>query len=269
MEEKICTKCNKPWPRTEFNTHKRWKDGLHPWCRTCFNAATKAYYHKKSAENPPGYRWNRDVIRHTYFSDVNSPMQAYLLGLLAADGNIVSSVPRIGLELSTKDNDLLTLVRDELAPGHTIRIRNRKESTSFGSGESGALAFTSPEMVAHLAHFGIVPKKTSLLRWPSLLPDHLSAAFILGYFDGDGNITWTINNGHAYPKWVITSGSIDFLSEIIVIVKKHLGITIGGPYLKQNTRTYTIGVTGKKAFLLDKWLHESGLGLERKRIHPK
>ncbi|HBE25035.1 MAG TPA: hypothetical protein DDW33_05030 [Ktedonobacter sp.] len=103
------------------------------------------------------------------------------------------------------------------------------------------------------------------MHWPSLLPSHLASAFLLGYFDGDGSITWTINNGYPYPKWVLTSGSVDLLKEIISIVREQLGITIGGPYLRPGGRTYTLCTTGKKAFLLDEWLHTSGLGLARKR----
>ena len=182
MNEKICSKCHKPWPLAAFYPNKRWKDNLHPWCKTCFNAASKARYEKKCADNPPSYRWHRDSIRHTYFSSVEQPIQAYLLGLLSADGNVISSVPRISIEeLSTKDQCLLELMRDELAPGHTIRLRTRKaSSTRFGVGESATLAFTSPMMVSDLAGVpGIVPNKTLALRWPSALPSHLAPDFLL------------------------------------------------------------------------------------------
>jgi len=267
MEEKICSKCKKPRNREiEFYPNKHWKDGLHPWCKTCFNDANKARYHKKCVENPPHHRWNRDLVRHSYFAHVDTPLQAYILGFLAADGNIESNAPRISLELSVKDVDLLTLIRDELAPGHSIRMRTRKASANrFGSGESAMFAFTSVEMLTHLARFGIVPKKTLTMRWPSVLPSHLAPAFLLGYFDGDGNITQTIVKTQAYPIWNLTSGSIDFLHDIISIIKEHTCIVVGGPYRK-GSHSYTIRVTGKKAILLDEWLHTSGLGLVRKRI---
>jgi hypothetical protein len=133
------------------------------------------------------------------FAHVDTPLQAYILGFLAADGNVESNAPRISLELSVKDVDLLTLIRDELAPGHSIRVRTRKASANrFGSGESAMFAFTSVEMLTHLARFGIIPKKTLTMRWPSVLPSHLAPAFLLGYFDGDGNITQTIVKTQAY-----------------------------------------------------------------------
>jgi len=266
MDEKICSKCQKPWPIDHFYAGKRWKDGLHPWCKTCFNAAGKARYEKRCIENPPHHRWNRDLVRHSYFNHVDTSLQAYILGFLAADCSIESKVPCIKLELSIKDIDVLTLIRDELAPGHNIRTRVRAASANrFGSGESASFAFTSPEMGAHLARFGIVPRKTLIMRWPSALPSHLAPAFLLGYFDGDGNITQTIVKDTTYPIWNLTSGSIDLLRDIIAIVKEHIGVSIGGPYRK-GVHSYTIRVTGKKAILLDEWLHASGLGLVRKRL---
>ncbi len=270
MDEKICTKCTKSQPLTEFYRGKKWKDGLHPWCKTCFNSANKARREKKCIESPPSYRWNRDSICHTYFSAVDKPIQAYILGFLAADGTIVSSLPRIDLELSVKDYELLEFVRDELAPNHTIHRRLReRSSTRFASGESATLSFTSPQMVTDLARFGIVPKKTLTMQWPSELPEHLERDFLLGYFDGDGSITSTVNFGCLYHVWTLCSGSIKFLEEVISIVKKHTGIHLGGPYKKLPSKTGVIRVTGSKAIMLDEWLHISGLGLARKRIANK
>lgn len=267
MEEKICSKCQKPWPTTEFYSGKQWKDGLHPWCKICFNAAGKARYQKQTFDKPMHHRWNHDLVRHSYFSHLDTPMQAYLLGFLAADGNVLSTVPRISIELSTKDQDLLTLIRDELAPGHSIRTRRREKGANrFASGESATLAFTSLQMVTDLALFGIVPKKSRTIRWPSALPLHLASPFLLGYFDGDGNITQTIVKETSYPIWHLTSGSINFLHDIISIAKEQADIAIGGPYPAGSIHTYFIRVTGKKALLLDKWLHIEGLGLTRKRI---
>ena len=267
MDEKICTKCTKTQSVTEFYCNKKFRDGFHPWCKICLSAAQKARYEKKCVENPPKHRWNRDSVHHAYFSSIDMPIQAYILGFLAADGTIVSSVPRIALELSVKDYELLELIRDELAPDHTIRKRSREKSSNrFASGESATLSFTSSQMVTDLARFGIVPKKSLTMRWPSALPEYLERDFLLGYFDGDGSITSTVNSGYTYHIWKLTSGSVDFLRDVISVVNKHINIQIGGPYTHDNS---CIRVAGSKAVLIDKWLHTSGLGLARKRIANK
>jgi hypothetical protein len=269
MDEKICTKCKTALPLTDFYQNKQWKDGLHPWCKTCFKADRKAHYEKRCIDNPPSHRWHRDSVRHTYFSCVNSPLQAYILGFLAADGNVFGGLSRIGIELSNKDYDLLTLIRDELAPNHIIRTRHREKSnTSYGSGDYSTLSFTSHKMVADLARFGIVPRKSMSLRWPTELPSHLDRDFLLGLFDGDGSITSTVNFGYTYHIWDLCSGSIELIQDVISIVKKHASIDLGGPY-SVRSRVYTTRVTGSKAILLDEWLHTSGLGLARKRIANK
>jgi hypothetical protein len=51
MDEKIRTKCQAALPLTDFYRNKQWTDDLHPWCKTCFNAASKARYEKRCKEH--------------------------------------------------------------------------------------------------------------------------------------------------------------------------------------------------------------------------
>jgi hypothetical protein len=198
---------------------------------------------------------------------VTSPLQAYILGLLTADGNVLSSVPRITLELSMKDITLLELVRNELAPQHPIRERIRKTITHrVGTAHSGTIAFTSAKMVGDLARFAIVPAKSLTIRWPQQLPPELARDFVLGYFDGDGYITHTISNGYRYEIWGLTSGSLDFLRDVANIVLQQSGIKLSGPYIKSHTNCGLIRAMGKRAIQMDQWVHQNGLGLIRKRI---
>lgn len=123
-------------------------------------------------------------------------------------------------------------------------------------------------MVADLARFGIVPAKSLTLRWPTELPSELARDFLLGYFDGDGFITYTINNGYRYGRWGLTSGSIAFLEVAMGVVRDQTGVILGGPHKKTPApgNTYTAYVTGLGAARLDAWIHKSGLGLARKRL---
>ncbi len=158
METKLCSKCYQIQPASNFYRSQRWRDGYHPWCKSCFNIAGKARYEARCAKYPPQYRWNRDAVRHNYFAIVTRPLQAYLLGLLAADGNVLASVPRISMELSMRDVELLTLVRDELAPAHQIRERTRvnkhvgPESIFRPAQRAGNPAGLTPATVAASLH---------------------------------------------------------------------------------------------------------------------
>ena len=44
---KKCTKCGEVKPLTLFNKDKNKKDGYHPWCKTCKNAAITQYRNKE------------------------------------------------------------------------------------------------------------------------------------------------------------------------------------------------------------------------------
>jgi hypothetical protein len=268
MDEKACSRCKQTKSTSEFYRNMSWQDGYHPWCKSCLSEASRVQYERRCAKTPPKYRWHRNEVVHDFFADVMTPLQAYLLGFLAADGNVFSPLNRISVELSTKDLDQLTLIRDTLAPSHRIRCRTRSTSDKrYGSGESCTLSFTSARMVQDLARYGIVPAKTFHLRWPALLPPELARDFLLGYFDGDGHITHMVKFGIRYGIWGIASGSPDFLRDVIAIVRNQTGIEIRGPHNKgTRSRCYYIRIVGSRAVRIDHRIHEGGLGLQRKRL---
>jgi hypothetical protein len=265
--EKTCSKCHQTQPFANFYRNRRWRGGFHPWCKACLSLANKARYEKRCIERPPRYRWYHSAVRHDYFASVTTPLQAYILGLLTADGNVLASVPRITLELSMKDATLLELVRSELAPLHSIRERVRRTTVlRERTSHTGAIAFTSARMVSDLARFGVVPSKSLTIRWPQQLPSELARDYILGCFDGDGYITHTISNGYRYEIWGLVSGSPDFLRDVAAIVLQQSGIRLSGPYAKSGTNSSVLRAMGKRAMQLDKWIHQNDLGLARKCI---
>jgi hypothetical protein len=260
-ETKRCSRCEEVKPVSNFYKHKGWVDGFHVYCKKCVLAYQKAKRELKLEQSPGKYRWKRDLIRHDYFAQIDSPIKAYVLGILAADGNILAKHDRITLELSAKDAGLLETVRDELVPGGTISARSRRGY------DYQTLVFVSHPMVVDLAELGITPAKSLTLVWPEKLPPAFAREFILGYFDGDGFITSHDHpNGRRYQYLGITSGSRELLVSIADIIEQHTRCRPGGPWNKANTNTYTIRACGNDAHAIDKWLHESGLGLQRKRL---
>src|SRR5205807_6842680 len=110
--------------------------------------------------------------------------------------------------------ELAEFIRDRIAPSHRVHILSNCVK----------LVFSSDEIVRDLAAFGVVPRKSKTLEWPSLLPDPMVAPFLLGYFDGDGSLS----TSKGYPKWMLY-GNESFL----VVAKEKLttatGILTGGP----------------------------------------
>ncbi len=199
-ETKRCSRCQEVKPVSDFYKHKGWIDGFHPYCKKCVLAYQKASRETKLAQFPGQYRWKRDLIRHDYFAQIDSPMKAYMLGILAADGNVLPKHHRITLELSAKDADLLELVRDQLVPGGAIISRHRNGY------DYQVLAFVSRKMIDDLEALGVTAVKSRTITWPEKLPSSFAREFILGYFDGDGYITYHERPNRRYPYLGFTSG---------------------------------------------------------------
>jgi hypothetical protein len=196
---------------------------------------------------------------HDYFSDVTTDEHAYILGLLAADGCVADEHPRIIFGLQEKDIHMVEFVRDRLNPEATISPATRKRR------RFAVIQITSQQMVADVARYGIVPRKSRTLEWPALLPDSLLRSFLSGYFDGDGWIH-TIHKGpYDYPGWGVCSGSERFLLDMKDFILKSTGITLPKVLHRRHSSLYHVGTSGAKAFGINDWLHQSGLGLERKR----
>ena len=152
------------------------------------------------------------------------------------------------------------IVRDQLVPGGAITSRHRR---GF---DYQTLAFVSHQMVDDLETLGITAAKSRTIAWPEKLPSFFAREFILGYFDGDGFITYNERPNRRYPYLGFTSGSFNLLASIADVIEQHTSIRPGGPWRKGITAGYFMRVSGNNAFIIDKWLHTSGLGLERKRL---
>lgn len=186
-------------------------------------------------------------------------MKAYVMGFIAADGNILPTHHRVTVEISVKDRALLEQLRDELAPGAAITTRRR------AGRDSCIFAFVSRQIIEDLNRLGVGARKSTTLSWPPGLPAQYERAFILGYFDGNGSITYHQRGTTCYPYLALTSGSRTLLTEIAEVIERNTGVRPGGPWLKHGT-CYTLRAAGRSARTIDAWLHSDDMGLARKRL---
>lgn len=194
---------------------------------------------------------------HDYFRLLGTAEQAYILGLLAADGNVAATHPRVTFGLQAKDAHLVEFVRDRLNP--VANLHRRPDGFT-------SLLITSVPMVADLAQFGVVPRKSRTLAWPAHLGD-LQRPFLLGYFDGDGSMYLPRDrHGRLRPGWTVCSGSERFLIDMREYILAATGVKIQKIQHRRGTDLWQVAVTGMGAAVLDEWLHRDGLGLARKRF---
>lgn len=133
-------------------------------------------------------------IRHDFFKDISTEIQAYLLGFYTADGSVDEKRKTFRIHLQKQDVELVYLYKDIISPDariftveeHKTTGRDGKEITAH---ESIGVDITSTILVTHLNDLGYGYNKSKKdLTLPNL-DDDLIRHFIRGYFDGDGCIT--------------------------------------------------------------------------------
>lgn len=143
------------------------------------------------------------------FAEPQSDWHAYWLGFLAADGCVFTASGRylVRLRLKASDEDH---VRNFAQGSGSNAVVTRSQAGYV------QVEYYDRYLVAALARWGIVPNKTFTISFPEHLPPQLHAAWVRGYFDGDGSIYWRARGGWRDVTCKFVSGSpfiIDGLQE--------------------------------------------------------
>jgi hypothetical protein len=203
------------------------------------------------------HRTGVNSLVRDYFKVIDTPMKAWVLGLLAADGS-VSKTGQLKLELHEKDAEIVQAVRDELAPDARISPYRTRTTPML------RFMVSDPGLRDDLASHGVVNAKTLITAWPSGIPAEFVNSFVCGYYDGDGSLGLK-----PLPRWSVVSGNPDFLRIMQEQVYEHTGIWPGGPYEdKRHEHAWSIVQTGEPVRALDAWIHRDVPGLARKRLTP-
>ncbi len=256
---KWCPQCQQYLPRDEFYRNAAQFDGLAPYCKKCWSEICSKRHARLREGLSDKRRAQMDLVRHDYFNRIERPIQAYVLGLLASDGNVASDRPRIQFSVHEEDRILTEIVRDELAPGSPIIMPPCRTY------RLAKVHFTSPGMYADLAKLGIIPRKSRTLTWPEMLARDFINSYLLGVLDGDGWITIDKRKPILYHTIGIISASPMFLKR----AAQEIAAAIDVPLARLsavNQRAFTIRYGGKSAILISQWLHRDLPGLARKRI---
>ncbi len=118
--KKWCPQCQRYLRRDEFYRNAAQADRLAPYCKECWREFCRDRHARLREGLTDKRRAQMALVRHDYFNHIELPIQAYVLGLLASDGNVASDRPRIQFSVHEEDRILTEIVRDELAPGSPI-----------------------------------------------------------------------------------------------------------------------------------------------------
>lgn len=130
------------------------------------------------------YSRKKYFCNEQFFSDIQSEAQAYFLGLLTADGYIVTEPRRLSVRLKLIDLELVESFRTEIDSNH--RIYYVKDTNSYD------IHIRSKIMVQDLVSLGLHQRKSKTIKWCSQVPHHLVHHYMRGLFDGDGSIFFVL-----------------------------------------------------------------------------
>ena len=174
------------------------------------------------------YTLDDDFFKH------QSHNMAYVLGLLASDGNIAKNENGIFIELHEQDKQILEDIRKITNNSRPLAYYTHKHPNGT---ETPAVKFKawSSAWKKDLAIYGIVPAKTLILEPPTFLAPEYHISYIKGYFDGDGCIhERQYGTGYAVEIVGASKKVIDWMRETLAT---NYGI-IGG-YSKTTANTGT------------------------------
>lgn len=201
-------------------------------------------------ENRKGFR----QVRHNFFTDIKTELQAYLLGFYAADGNIEYERAKFRFSLTIADAKSVNLFRDTLCPTAKTSIVGEKQlfnsrtNKEYTIKPSYGLEISSRKICDDLTNYGMGERKTyKNLSIPNM-PKELIRHFIRGYFDGDGCITgWLAKDSGRirFRRSFDICGKTDSLLKEFIQFFSENNIKINLNYLKRDDM-YRMKTSSKK-----------------------
>lgn len=221
----------------------------------------------KSNQNPG--RRRKFKVNDDFFNKINSEQSAYFLGLLYADGNVSSSDNRILIRLQERDKEILDKLNEliYLDRDRPLLYERRKDKNPTFS-NTYCFSVQSSVMKRDLIKLGCHPNKKQTLRFPTFdqVPREYMRHFLRGFFDGDGNIYYTISEGK-YLRPILRFFSNETLSnQIYEFLNCELSLK-ASIFSDPRTLSWTCRTTGQKniSMFYTYFYNGASLFLERKK----
>ena len=141
----------------------------------------------------------------------------YLLGLIASDGYVYKTKPRVEIGLIISDSKILEDISQYIFGENLVRYE-----PNFSVNGRCRLFIYGKEIVEELYKYGITQKKSETLNLNmDLFENKYLRHFLRGYIDGDGCIKY-FNDNHITVR---IDGNKDTTSKICTIIYEMFGIT--------------------------------------------
>lgn len=210
---------------------------------------------------------NKKYSVNEAFFDKFNQNSAYLLGFIAADGNITldeyNRPARLSIGLSTKDIAFLEKVKILLDFSGPIITRKQILKTNNKEYSCSLLRINSRKLCQKIYDLGIKNKKSLTIKWLKNIPKKYIHHFVRGYFDGDGSICQRTDKTKNPAIEIL--GTFNFISNIRKEFSKN---TLTKPRsIRKRNKIYLLyinGFPGCKSF--KNWIYTNAtIFLDRKK----
>jgi len=202
-------------------------------------------------------------VDSSFFNTWSAEM-AYVLGFIAADGNVYKTERTHILQIASDDIDIIEKIQIALKHNGPIHFKQRENGkTSYSLRICDLLLFNS------LLNLGITERK-SLTITPPFIPKPYIHHYIRGYFDGDGSVSYRKVSYKSRLVVDICTASFYMASFLYEKIKEQMGDLYKGKLYAtlahQKTRYYSIRLGHKASEQLFKYIYKNAnnLYLERK-----
>lgn len=162
---------------------------------------------------------NRALHKNKEYFSIQSCNMAWIIGFLAADGNVCKRGNEISIGLSSVDREILERIKTEIEIENPIH-----DFTSRAGFDYSELAWTCKEHREELKKYSIVPQKTFILEPPTNLDKKYWLDYIRGYFDGDGSVNFIEVNGKKHYtalRWQVCSATPCVLEFVLDVLESY------------------------------------------------
>lgn len=139
---------------------------------------------------PIGRKIKKHFLNSRFFRNW-SPAMSYVLGFIAADGNVCHSGRAHTLHIASDDLDVVEKIRAVMKYEGPIHRKQRLNGKT-----SYALRICDQIIFNDLVKLGITERKSLTIR-PPMIPQAFIVDFLRGFFDGDGSVYLRSNK---YPS---------------------------------------------------------------------
>lgn len=181
-------------------------------------------------------------FNENYFDEITTSNQAYILGLLYADGCNSTTNNTVFIELQERDKAILDAIKKELESNHPLHFHNLNAQNPNWS-NTYKFSVTNKYFSERLEELGMIRNKSLLLEFPTWLDQTLIPDFIRGYFDGDGHIEWSNTK-------FLTLASTETFCEYIKDYLSGIGISSSIREAANKGKTTRLLYVGKKKNIL-------------------